>query len=192
MHIQEFAENSVDFMHFDPLHGKMQVPWTAVPVPCITIQSVCSIGFYSLFAFSLFLSSTSHHYHSPHFHFHFHFPSHFSPTPIPSPIPDTRPHGRRTRSPSVATSATSTTQPSSSSMASCCRARRQRLSSPSWALPVSSASTLRCVVCVVRFLFVFFFLILFVNPSHFFFLSSNRSPTWEKSSCSRHTFPTMR
>lgn len=38
MHIQEFAENSVDYMHFDPLHGKMTLPWTDIPIPGITID----------------------------------------------------------------------------------------------------------------------------------------------------------
>jgi hypothetical protein len=27
MHINEFAENSTDFMHFDPLHGRMVSPF---------------------------------------------------------------------------------------------------------------------------------------------------------------------
>lgn len=38
MHIQEFAENSVDFQHFDPLHGRMMVPWTSYTLPIITID----------------------------------------------------------------------------------------------------------------------------------------------------------
>lgn len=32
------AENSVDFQHFGPLHGKMFVPWTRVTVPGIVVQ----------------------------------------------------------------------------------------------------------------------------------------------------------
>lgn len=38
MHLLEFAENSVDFQHFGPLHGKMFVPWTRLKVPGIEIQ----------------------------------------------------------------------------------------------------------------------------------------------------------
>ena len=37
MHILEFAENSVDFQHFGPLHTEMFVPWTDVRVPYIDI-----------------------------------------------------------------------------------------------------------------------------------------------------------
>ncbi|MCY0989580.1 Rieske 2Fe-2S domain-containing protein [Nannocystis sp. ILAH1] len=38
MHLLEFAENSVDFQHFGPLHGKMFVPWTRLQVPGIAIR----------------------------------------------------------------------------------------------------------------------------------------------------------
>lgn len=38
MHLLEFAENSVDFQHFSPLHGQMFLPWTRVKVPGIQIQ----------------------------------------------------------------------------------------------------------------------------------------------------------
>lgn len=38
MHLLEFAENSVDFAHFQPLHGKMFVPWTSWVVPGIEVQ----------------------------------------------------------------------------------------------------------------------------------------------------------
>lgn len=38
MHLLEFAENSVDFQHFGPLHGKMFVPWTKLRVPGVDIQ----------------------------------------------------------------------------------------------------------------------------------------------------------
>ena len=38
MHLLEFAENSVDFQHFSPLHGEMFLPWTAIRVPFVTIQ----------------------------------------------------------------------------------------------------------------------------------------------------------
>lgn len=38
MHLQEFAENSVDFQHFQPLHGGMVVPFTDISLPFITIK----------------------------------------------------------------------------------------------------------------------------------------------------------
>jgi len=38
MHLLEFAENSVDFQHFSPLHGEMFIPWTRVTVPGITVH----------------------------------------------------------------------------------------------------------------------------------------------------------
>jgi cholesterol 7-desaturase len=38
MHLLEFAENSVDFAHFGPLHGKMFVPWTRFVVPGIDVE----------------------------------------------------------------------------------------------------------------------------------------------------------
>lgn len=38
MHLQEFAENSVDFQHFAPLHGQMRLPWTSIPIPGLMIQ----------------------------------------------------------------------------------------------------------------------------------------------------------
>jgi cholesterol 7-dehydrogenase len=38
MHLIEFAENSVDFQHFSPLHGEMFVPWTRLRVPGIQIR----------------------------------------------------------------------------------------------------------------------------------------------------------
>ncbi len=37
MHLLEFAENSVDFQHFSPLHGQMFVPWTGIRVPGVEI-----------------------------------------------------------------------------------------------------------------------------------------------------------
>ncbi|NVB39676.1 Rieske 2Fe-2S domain-containing protein [Pseudenhygromyxa sp. WMMC2535] len=40
MHLIEFAENSVDFAHFAPVHGKMFVPWTAITVPGIAVEHV--------------------------------------------------------------------------------------------------------------------------------------------------------
>ena len=38
MHLLEFAENSVDFAHFSPLHGKMFVPWTRLVVPGVVVE----------------------------------------------------------------------------------------------------------------------------------------------------------
>jgi len=38
MHLLEFAENSVDFQHFSPLHGQMFVPWTRLRVPFVQIR----------------------------------------------------------------------------------------------------------------------------------------------------------
>lgn len=38
MHLLEFAENSVDFQHFSPLHGEMFLPWTQIRIPGIEIQ----------------------------------------------------------------------------------------------------------------------------------------------------------
>jgi cholesterol 7-dehydrogenase len=38
MHIIEFAENSVDFAHFVPIHSRMRLPWTSIPVPGIEIE----------------------------------------------------------------------------------------------------------------------------------------------------------
>ncbi|MAQ18199.1 MAG: hypothetical protein CMN30_25810 [Sandaracinus sp.] len=38
MHLQEFAENSVDFQHFAPLHGQMRLPWLGLPIPGVTIR----------------------------------------------------------------------------------------------------------------------------------------------------------
>lgn len=38
MHLLEFAENSVDFAHFQPLHGKMFVPWTRLTVPGVGVR----------------------------------------------------------------------------------------------------------------------------------------------------------
>jgi cholesterol 7-dehydrogenase len=37
MHLIEFAENSVDFEHFAPVHGGMLVPWTQLRVPFMDI-----------------------------------------------------------------------------------------------------------------------------------------------------------
>lgn len=42
MHLVEFAENSVDFQHFTPLHGEMFVPWTGIRVPGIQIRHEAS------------------------------------------------------------------------------------------------------------------------------------------------------
>ena len=38
MHLIEFAENSVDFAHFAPVHGQMVVPWTDVRIPGVEIE----------------------------------------------------------------------------------------------------------------------------------------------------------
>lgn len=38
MHLIEFAENSVDHQHFQPLHGRMRIPWTRVPLPFVGIE----------------------------------------------------------------------------------------------------------------------------------------------------------
>jgi cholesterol 7-desaturase len=38
MHLQEFAENSVDFQHFGPVHGQMRLPWLGWPIPGVTIR----------------------------------------------------------------------------------------------------------------------------------------------------------
>ena len=38
MHLLEFAENSVDFQHFAPLHGEMFIPWTRITVPGVKIS----------------------------------------------------------------------------------------------------------------------------------------------------------
>jgi len=38
MHIIEFAENSVDFQHFRPVHGDMLVPWTQTKIPLVKVQ----------------------------------------------------------------------------------------------------------------------------------------------------------
>lgn len=38
MHLVEFAENSVDFQHFGPVHGAMRVPWTTLPLPFVQVH----------------------------------------------------------------------------------------------------------------------------------------------------------
>jgi cholesterol 7-dehydrogenase len=38
MHLVEFAENSVDFAHFAPIHGNMTIPWTSIKIPGIRIE----------------------------------------------------------------------------------------------------------------------------------------------------------
>jgi cholesterol 7-dehydrogenase len=38
MHLLEFVENAVDFQHFDPIHGELRIPWTAIPVPWMRIE----------------------------------------------------------------------------------------------------------------------------------------------------------
>jgi cholesterol 7-dehydrogenase len=46
MHLQEFAENTVDVQHFDILHGRMTIPWTKILIPFIRIDhtSTFSLG----------------------------------------------------------------------------------------------------------------------------------------------------
>lgn len=38
MHIIEFAENSADYAHFQPVHGQMRIPWTQIPIPGVRID----------------------------------------------------------------------------------------------------------------------------------------------------------
>ena len=38
MNLREFAENSTDFQHFEPLHGQMCLPFSLLPIPGITIN----------------------------------------------------------------------------------------------------------------------------------------------------------
>lgn len=38
MHLREFAENSTDFAHFGPLHGRMTFPFTPIDMPGITVN----------------------------------------------------------------------------------------------------------------------------------------------------------
>lgn len=38
MHLIEFAENSVDFRHFESLHAELRVPWTQIRVPGMRIH----------------------------------------------------------------------------------------------------------------------------------------------------------
>lgn len=38
MHLLEFAENSVDFQHFGPLHGDMFIPWTPFTIPGVKVK----------------------------------------------------------------------------------------------------------------------------------------------------------
>ncbi len=40
MHIIEFAENSVDFAHFEPIHSQLRVPWTSIPIPGFKIEHI--------------------------------------------------------------------------------------------------------------------------------------------------------
>lgn len=38
MHILEFAENTVDWAHFRPIHSRLRIPWTRLRVPGIGIE----------------------------------------------------------------------------------------------------------------------------------------------------------
>ncbi|MYF00655.1 MAG: hypothetical protein F4234_10905 [Gammaproteobacteria bacterium] len=42
MHIVEFAENGADYAHFQPIHGRMRIPWTQIPVPGVRINHSAS------------------------------------------------------------------------------------------------------------------------------------------------------
>jgi len=42
MHVLEFVENSVDFQHFEPIHGELRIPWTSIPVPGMRIEHAAS------------------------------------------------------------------------------------------------------------------------------------------------------
>lgn len=42
MHVLEFVENSVDFQHFHPIHGRLRIPWTSIPVPGMQIEHKAS------------------------------------------------------------------------------------------------------------------------------------------------------
>lgn len=42
MHIVEFAENSADYAHFQPVHGRMRIPWTQIPIPGVRINHSAS------------------------------------------------------------------------------------------------------------------------------------------------------
>lgn len=42
MHLLEFVENSVDYQHFEHIHGSLRVPWTSIPVPGVTIEHQAS------------------------------------------------------------------------------------------------------------------------------------------------------
>jgi cholesterol 7-dehydrogenase len=38
MHLQDFAENTADWQHFQPIHGNLRIPWTSIRVPGVDIQ----------------------------------------------------------------------------------------------------------------------------------------------------------
>jgi len=42
MHLIEFAENAADFQHFQPLHGQMTLPFTAINIPFVKIVHTAS------------------------------------------------------------------------------------------------------------------------------------------------------
>jgi hypothetical protein len=44
MHLVELAENSGDTRHFEPLHGRMKIPWTGIDIPGVTINHDASWG----------------------------------------------------------------------------------------------------------------------------------------------------
>ncbi len=45
MHIIEFVENAADFAHFIYIHERMNVPWTQIPVPGVTIEHIPGVEF---------------------------------------------------------------------------------------------------------------------------------------------------
>jgi len=40
MHIREFAENSTDYAHFDPLHGRLSIPFMPHSMPFVTVNHI--------------------------------------------------------------------------------------------------------------------------------------------------------
>ncbi|CAF0774791.1 unnamed protein product [Rotaria sordida] len=45
MHLQEFSENAADVQHFQPLHGKMCIPWTQLHIPHVFVHHQASLEF---------------------------------------------------------------------------------------------------------------------------------------------------
>eukprot|EP01102_Stenamoeba_stenopodia_P021056 TRINITY_DN8390_c0_g1_i1.p1 TRINITY_DN8390_c0_g1~~TRINITY_DN8390_c0_g1_i1.p1 ORF type:complete len:460 (+),score=77.04 TRINITY_DN8390_c0_g1_i1:144-1382(+) len=38
MHLQDFVENTADWQHFEPIHGRLRIPWTSIIIPGIRIN----------------------------------------------------------------------------------------------------------------------------------------------------------